>query len=192
MMERNYLLKSLTHRSRFPKGVTKLPLAAEGVTRRWLTEVEKGSNTSQVSNREMNVSESLFKVSKAQLARQNITIETCDGQTRRKFGYWSCVCRYGGGMNRLQAFHRNVGEPQDNYKGIRRIKEASGWRALGIRQKERRVYGVPEAVGQVHSSEESSESCRSEGTWLLQIYTRKTTRKGKIRNECKRRKDSTN
>ena len=65
----------------------------------------------------------------------------------------------------------------------------------GVRQKERQTYGVPVAVGQVHSSEEGSESCRSEGTWLLQIYTRKTTRKarkGMIRNECKRRKDSTN
>ena len=31
MMER-FLTESLTHRSRFPKGVTKQPLAAEGVT----------------------------------------------------------------------------------------------------------------------------------------------------------------
>jgi len=31
----NDLEKSLTHRSRPPKEVTKLPLAAEGVTRRW-------------------------------------------------------------------------------------------------------------------------------------------------------------
>jgi len=43
----------------------------------------------------------------------------------------------------------------------------------GIRQKKRRTYGVPAAVGQVHSSEEGSESCRSEGAWLLQFYTRK-------------------
>ena len=85
MMER-ILTKSPTHRSRSPKGVTKLPLAAEGVTRRWLTEVEKGSNTSQVCIREMNASESPFKVSKAQLARQNITFETCDGQAQRIFG----------------------------------------------------------------------------------------------------------
>jgi len=94
-------------------------------------------------------------------------------------------------MNRLQAFHRNVGEPQEQYKGVREIKEASGWMTLGVRQKKRRVYGVLVAVGQVHSSDEGGESCRSEGTWLLQFYTRKTTRKGMIRNECKRRKDST-
>ena len=112
MMER-IKAKSLTHRSRSPKGVTKLPPAAGGVIHWWLTEVEKGRRTLQVSNREMNVSESPFKVSKAQLARQNIAIQTSDGQTRRKFGYWSCVCRYTGGMNRLQAFHRNVGEPQE-------------------------------------------------------------------------------
>ena len=149
-MERN-ITKSLTHRSRFPKGVTKLPLAAEGVTRRWLTEVEKGSNTSHVCKREMNASESPFKVSKARLARQNITFETCDGQARRIFGYRSCVCRYRGGMNRLQAFHRNVGEPQGQYKGASEIKEASGRRASGISQRKRQTYGVPVAVGQVHS-----------------------------------------
>ena len=34
MMER-ILRKSLTHRSRSPKGVTKQPLAAERATRRW-------------------------------------------------------------------------------------------------------------------------------------------------------------
>ena len=59
----------------------------------------------------------------------------------------------------------------------------------GISQKERQTYGVPVAVGQVHSSDEGSESCQSEGTWLLQFYTGKTARKGMIRNECKRRKD---
>jgi hypothetical protein len=48
----------------------------------------------------------------------------------------------------------------------------------GIRQKKRQTYGVPVAVGQVHSSEEDSESCWSEGTWLLQIYTRKNNPKG--------------
>jgi len=133
-MER-ILTKSLTHRSRSPKRVTKQPLAAEGVTRRWLTEVEKGSNTSHVCNREMNASESPFKVSKAQLARQNITFETRDGQARRIFGYRSCVCRYRGGMNRLQAFHRNVGEPKGQYKGASEIKEASGRKASGIRQR---------------------------------------------------------
>ena len=168
-MER--LSKSLTHRSRSPKEVTKPPLAAGGVTRRWLTEVEKGSNTLQVCNREMNASESPSKVSKAQLARQNITDETSDGQARRKFGYRSCVCRYRGGMNRLQALHRNVGEPQEQYEGVREMKGASGWNRPGVRQKKRRVYGVPVAVGQVHSSDESSESCWSEGTWLLQFYT---------------------
>jgi len=81
-------------------------------------------------------------------------------------------------MNRLQALHRNVGEPQEEYKGTGRIKEASGWRTPGVRQKEKRVYGVPVAVGQVHSSEESGESCRSEGTWLLQIYTKKNNPQG--------------
>ena len=59
---------------------------------------------------------------------------------------------------------------------------------LGVRQKKGRVYGVPVAVGQVHSSDEGSESCWIEGTWLLQFYSRKTPRKGMIRNECKRRK----
>jgi len=98
-----------------------------------------------------------IKVSKARLARQNITNQTCDGQAQRKFGYRLCVCRYRGGMNRLQALHRNVGEPQGQYKGTGRIKEASGWRTPGVRQKEKRVYGVPVAVGQVHSSEESIE-----------------------------------
>jgi len=83
-------------------------------------------------------------------------------------------------MNRLQAFHRNAGEPQEQYKGASEIKEASGWRTSGIRQKKRRTYGVPVAVGQVHSSDESSESCRSEGAWLLQFYTMITTRKGMI------------
>jgi hypothetical protein len=123
----------------------------------------------------MNASESPFKVSKAQLARQNITIQTSGGQAQQKFGYWLCVCRYRGGMNRLQAFHRNVGEPQEQYEGASRIKEASGWRTPGVRQKEKQTYGVPVAVGQVHSSVESSESCRSEGSWLLQIYTKITT-----------------
>jgi len=144
----------------------------------------------------MNESESSFtayfvhstsKVSKAQLARQNITVQTSDGQARRilvlctkyaVFGYWSCVCRYRGGMNRLQAFQQNAGEPQEQYKGASEIKEASGWRTPGVRQRKRRTYGVPVAVGQVHSSDESSESCRSEGAWLLQFYTMITTRKG--------------
>jgi hypothetical protein len=76
-------------------------------------------------------------------------------------------------MNRLQAFHQNVGEPQAQYKGVSEIKEASGWRSLGVRQRKRRTYGVPVAVGQIHSSEEGSESCRSERTWLLQFYTKK-------------------
>jgi len=31
-------------------------------------------------------------------------------------------------MNRLQAFHRNAGEPKEQYKGAREIREASGWR----------------------------------------------------------------
>ena len=128
----------------------------------------------------MNGSESPFKVSKAHLARQNIIFETSDGQARRIFGYRSCVCRYRGGMNRLQALQQNVGEPQEQYKGASEIREASGWMTPGVRQKKRRTYGVPVAVGQVHSSDESSESCRSEGAWLLQIYTMKTTRKGMI------------
>ena len=92
-------------------------------------------------------------------------------------------------MNRLQAFHRNVGEPQGQYKGASEIKEASGRKASGIRQRKRRTHGVPLAVGQVHSSDEGSESCRSEGAWLLQFYTMITTRKGMIGNESKRRKD---
>jgi len=83
----------------------------------------------------MNASESPFKVSKAQLARQNIIFETSDGQARRIFGYWSCVCRYRGGMNRLQAFQQNVGEPQEQYKGASEIREASGWQTLGVRQR---------------------------------------------------------
>jgi len=105
--------------------------------------------------------------------------------------YWLCVCRYRGGMNRLQAFCQNAGEPQEQYKGASRIKEASGWMTSGVRQRKRRTYGVPVAVGQVHSSDESSESCRSEGAWLLQFYTMITTRKGMIGDESKRRKDST-
>jgi hypothetical protein len=81
-------------------------------------------------------------------------------------------------MNRLQAFHRNVGEPQEQYKGSREIEEASGGTTFGISQRQRRVYGVPAAVGQVHSSDESGENYWSEGAWLLQFYTRTTTRKG--------------
>jgi len=114
-----------------------------------------------------------FKVSKAHLVRQNITIKTSDGQVQREFGYWLYVCRYTGGTNRLRAFHRNVGEPQEKYKGGSEIKEASEWKTFGVRQKKRRPYSVPAAVGQVHSSDEGNESCWSKGIWLLQIYTRK-------------------
>jgi hypothetical protein len=78
-------------------------------------------------------------------------------------------------MNRLQSFHQNVGEPQEQYKGVSEIKEAFGWMTLGVRQKKRRTYGVLVAVGQDHSSDESHWS---EGSWLLQIYTRRTTLKG--------------
>jgi len=47
-MER-ILRETLTHRSRFPKGVTKLPLAAEGVTlqRQWLVRAAVKPATSQ-------------------------------------------------------------------------------------------------------------------------------------------------
>ena len=76
-MER-FCTELLPHRSRSPKGVTKQPLVAERATQRWLTKVEKGSNISHVSNWEMNASELPFKVSKAHLAGQNITFETCD------------------------------------------------------------------------------------------------------------------
>ena len=68
---------------------------------------------------------------------------TCDGQVRQEFGYWSYVSRYTGGMNRLQASHWNVGEPQERYKGASGIKEASGSNTSGISRKERRTYGVP-------------------------------------------------
>ena len=83
-------------------------------------------------------------------------------------------------MNRLQAFHRNVGEPKGEYKAASEIKETSGRKASGIRQRKRRTHGVPLAVGQVHSSYEGSESCRSEGAWLLQFYRMITTLKGMI------------
>ena len=38
--------------------------------------------------------------------------------------YWLCVCRYRGGMNRLQAFQQNAGEPQEQYKGASENKRS--------------------------------------------------------------------
>ena len=54
-------------------------------------------------------------------------------------------------MNRLQASHLNVGEPQERYKGASGIKEAYELNTSGVSQKERQTYGVPVAVGQVHN-----------------------------------------
>ena len=72
-------------------------------------------------------------------------------------------------MIQLRAFQRNAGEPQEIYKEGSEIKEASGGMTSGIRQKKRQPYGVPVAVGQDHSSDESGENHRSEGSWLLSL-----------------------